>query len=237
MESHVAGLLSSGVSLVTSINPDEFVSIVQPLLERQDVAGLLAATKSRWTSDQLVELLHSSHTDAKKLALLAIGLVGKGCCLEELAHQLKDPDPVVNQVAEHAIWSVWFRMGLPEANQEMIRGTQSLTARDFDQAHAHFNRALQIDPNFAEAYNQRAIAFYLQELYQESICDCRRAIRRMPFHFGALAGMGHCQAHLGLIEEAIESYRQALEINPHLHCVREAIDELKRDRSGGSKPD
>src|SRR5205814_6563521 len=59
-----------------AIDPSEFIRAVQPLLERQDLNGLLSLLHSRWNCDQLRTLLHSDHLDAKKVALLAVGLVG-----------------------------------------------------------------------------------------------------------------------------------------------------------------
>jgi tetratricopeptide (TPR) repeat protein len=101
--------------------------------------------------------------------------------------------------------------------------------REFATAVNCCDEAIRLDPDFAEAYNQRAIAHYLQEEFQFSIADCWRAAERMPCHFGAWAGMGHCYAHLGQREEALESYQRALEINPHLDCVRQAVAELRRN--------
>ena len=49
----------------------------------------------------------------------------------------------------------------------------------------------------------------------------------MPCHFGAWAGMGHCHAHEGRAEEAIEAYERALSINPRLDCIRQAVEQLK----------
>jgi tetratricopeptide (TPR) repeat protein len=212
----------------TTIDPEAFISAVEPLLESQDLKGIHDLIVHRWTCEQLEELLRSSHTDAKKVAILAVGLVGRRCCVGELAHLLHDGDPVVHQLAEHALWSIWFRCGVPEARQELLLGTQAMNDRQFDQAEIHFNRSIEIDPAFAEAYNQRAIGYYLQEQYDKSIADCRRVVWRMPMHFGAWAGMGHCQAHANQIEDAIESYRRALSINPRLECVQMAIDELSR---------
>jgi tetratricopeptide (TPR) repeat protein len=210
------------------IDPEAFISAVEPLLQSQDLKGIHALFARKWTCEQLEGLLGSSHTDAKKVAILALGLVGQRCCIEDLARALQDADPVVHQMAEHALWSIWFRCGAPEACTELFRATQAMNERDFASAHRHFNRSIQIDPTFSEAYNQRAIAFYLQEEYDQSIADCRRTLSRMPMHFGAWAGMGHCQAHANQIEEAIDSYRKALSINPRLECVQMAIDELSR---------
>jgi len=50
---------------------------------------------------------------------------------------------------------------------------------------------------------QRAIVHYLSERFDESVEDCHRTVSRMPAHFGAWAGMGHCYAHLGKHVEAI----------------------------------
>jgi tetratricopeptide (TPR) repeat protein len=134
---------------------------------------------------------------------------------------------MVNQMAEHALWSIWFRCGSGPANTELCRGTKALNARNFAVAIAHFDRAIELDEDFAEAYNQRAIAFYLQERYHESIADARRAVEKMPSHFGALAGMGHCHLNLGDLPEAMKCYEQALAINPHLDCLNQTVAEIK----------
>ncbi len=211
------------------IEPKQFVQLVEPLLAQQDVAGLLALLKSQWSPDQLRALLRSEHVDAKKVALLAMALVGPSCCCEELALQLRDPDPIINQLAEHALWAVWFRSGKCEkANQLVCRGAEALDGKDLLAAIELFSQAIHVDPNFAEAYNQRAIAYYLLEEYEKSVADCRRAILRMPCHFGAWSGSGHCHAHLNEIPQAIECYQKALCINPHLECVRETVTELQK---------
>ena len=213
---------------VTAIDPNEFINAVQPLLERNDVNGLPKLLRSRWTCDQIRTLLHGDHLDAKKVALLAIGMVAADPrVVPELAVELKHPDKLVNELAEHALWMVWFRSGTPQANHELARGAQAIERRDFDHAVKHFNKAIELCPDFAEPYNQRAIANYLRERFEESIADCEKAVERMPYHFGALGGMGHCYAHLGRVAEAITSYQRALEVNPHLDCVCETIEHLK----------
>jgi tetratricopeptide (TPR) repeat protein len=214
---------------LAAIDPSRFVELVQPLLAKKDVPGLLELLKAKWRPEQIRDLLRSEHCDAKKVALLALALVGPACCTEELSIQLRDPDPVINDLAEHALWAIWLRSGKsPEANQLVCRGAEALNTRDFPKAIEIFSQAIRVDPDFAEAYNQRAIAYYLSEDYPRSIADCRRAIMRMPCHFGAWAGMGHCHAHLDEIPQAIECYEKALAINPHLHCVEETVGELKK---------
>src|SRR4051794_37896471 len=97
------------VFTLTRTDPGEFVQKVQPLLERQDPAGLLHLLKSNWTVDDLTAFLAGEHEDARKVAALALSLVGGKCCLPPLARQLRNDDPIVNQMAEHAMWGIWFR--------------------------------------------------------------------------------------------------------------------------------
>ncbi|HLL89372.1 MAG TPA: tetratricopeptide repeat protein [Tepidisphaeraceae bacterium] len=209
------------------IDPASFVAAVQPLLAERDLHGLCGLIRSKWKPKQLVDLLHCSHEDARKVAALSLGLVGGKRCIRDLSDRLRDPDPVVNQMAEHALWSIWIRAGNAAANRSLLRGLRELNQKSFDAAIAHFTTATEEDPTFAEAYNQRAIAAYLQERWQASADDCRAATERMPCHFGAWAGLGHCLAHLGRTDEAIASYEKALAIHPHLDCVRQAVQTLR----------
>jgi tetratricopeptide (TPR) repeat protein len=200
---------------------------VKPVLERKDLTGLLALLKSRWTAQQIVSLLSGPNDDARKVAALSLALVGCQHCLPALAEQLKDSDPLVNQMAEYAIWSIWFRGGTEESNHQLCRGAKALDRGDYEHAINHFNRAIELSPNFPEAYNQRALAEFLLERYQPSIADCKRTIELMPIHFGAWAGLGHSYVHEGRLRDALECYEKALSLNPHMCQVSEAIAELK----------
>jgi tetratricopeptide (TPR) repeat protein len=213
--------------MLTAIDPAQFVSTVRPLLENQDVKGLIHLLKDRWSCDQIATLLMGDDEDVRKVAALCLALVGKRCTIDKIVERLKDSDPMVNQMAEHALWSIWFRCGNQQANTELCRGTKALNARNFETAMEHFDRAIAIDEDFAEAYNQRAIAHYLQERYFESIADARRAVEKMPCHFGALAGMGHCHLNLGDLPKALKCYEQALSINPHLDCLNQTVSEIR----------
>ena len=210
------------------IDPGQFVESVTPLLEANDLQKLLCHLRSNWTLDQITSLLSGPNSDARKVSAVALSLVGHKCCIPPLAKRLRDPDPMTNQLAEHALWSIWFRCGTPPANAELAKGAQCLSIRNFDCAFDHFGRAIEYSPDFAEAYNQRAIAWYMLENYDRCAADCQRAIDLMPCHFGAWAGLGHCHAHQSRPREAIACYEKALSINPHLDCLRQSICELKK---------
>ena len=130
-------------------------------------------------------------------------------------------------MAEHAMWQIWFRGGCESANDLVARGAEALNQQKIDQAIEHLNDAIALSPDFAEAYNQRAIAYYLSERYDESIADCQQVVEKMPLHFGAWSGLGHSQLANGNVPEAIIAYEKALAVNPHLECIAELVEELR----------
>lgn len=200
---------------------------VEPLLAARDTSGLIRLLGTRYSVPEICSHLNSPCDDARKVAALALALVGQEDAIPALAEHLRDADPMVNQMAEHALWSIWFRGGTPESNACLLRGSESLNDRQIERAAEHFSAAIGLCPSFAEAYNQRAMAYFLQEKFEESLRDSRRAVELMPCHFGAWAGMGHCHAHRGELEAALSCYRRALSINPHLQCIAEMVSALE----------
>lgn len=228
------GLDLGNVSTPTPIDPHHFVAELRPLLRGKDPTALVEHVRGRWDQDQIADLFAHPEGDVRKVAALAYGLIGDASRLPELAGLLKDPDSIVAQMAEHSMWSIWFRLGTPDANHQVCRGTRALGRGDYDHAIEHFTRAIALDPTFAEAYNQRAIAKFLLERYEDCIDDCRKAVELMPSHFGALAGLGHCHAHEGRMSPALRCYERALAINPRLDDVRQTVRALKQEHCGPS---
>lgn len=203
------------------------MKLIKPLLEQQDTAAVAHAVRGLGSPMRIVPLLDCADSDVQKVAALALSLVGSPECVSPLARQLRHADAVVNQMAEHALWSIWFRGGTPEANAMIAQGAEAMAQKRLAEAEGHFTDAVLCCPDFAEAYNQRAIVRYLREHFEASLNDCREAARLEPTHFGAWAGMGHCLAQSGNLDEAVQCYRQALRINPHLDCVAELVSELE----------
>ena len=98
--------------------------------------------------------------------------------------------PIVRKLAEDALWSVWFRADTPEHNQIAPAGAQLIGREQLDQAEALATRLIVVAPRFAEAYNQRAIIYFQQGRFAESVQDCQRVLTRNPYHFGAISADG-----------------------------------------------
>jgi tetratricopeptide (TPR) repeat protein len=91
---------------------------------------------------------------------------------------------------------------------------------------------IEIRPNYTEAWNRRATIYYLQKDYGRALSDLREVLLREPRHFGALSGLGLILQEIGDEKHALEAYRRALAINPHLENIEEAIKNLREKVEG-----
>ena len=201
----------------------KFLGRVRPALEAQDPDRLASVVNEHWSCTQLCWLLSHGDADTRKVVCLTLGLVGEPHCVPCVTSALRDEDPQVSRLAEHALWSVWFRSGNEESRGYFKRGLDAMEQNDFDTAVTYFHQTTVTDPKFAEAFNQCAIVHYMREEWEQSLADCQAAVKRMPTHFGAWAGMGHCYAQLGDLHEAAECYRKALSIHPRMEAVAGAL--------------
>lgn len=201
-------------------NPRAWENRIRKALEK-----FTQQVNARYMEGTLHRLLASSDAKTRRATVLALGLVGTmKASNAALAGALRDEDRGVRQLAADALWALWFRAESDAHSQEL----QKLTAlRDRRKKRAGLDALLQQAPNFAEAYNQRAILHFQMQEWQASIQDCQRVLKMNPYHFGAAAGMGRCYMELGKHKAALKAFRHALRINPNLDDVEEAIRALE----------
>ena len=87
-------------------------------------------------------------------------------------------------------------------------------------------------PEFAEAYNARATAFYQADKYGPSLQDIRTTLAMNPRHFGALSGLALILEELGEEEQALEAYRAIEAIHPNRANLKDAIERLEKAVGG-----
>lgn len=210
------------------VNTEEFLRVVGPALGRCGADELARQVNQRWTPQQLCQMLHDEAADVRKVACVVLGLVGDARCVKCLSRALRDAEAQVNQLAEHALWSVWFRLGASAAQKHFRRGLAAMESDQPEQAVFHFRQAQLADDDFASAYHQCAIAHYMLDEYAAAIECCRKTLELMPDHFAAYCTMGHCHAHLGHFAEAADCYRNALTINPRMEGIATALGRIER---------
>src|SRR5205085_9316521 len=123
-----------------------------------------------------------------------------------------------------ALWRIWLRADTEANTQELQR---VMRLRNRDEALTGFDALIRKAPEFAEAYNQRAVLLFKLKEYQRSVIDCEKALKLNPCHFGALAGMAQCFMNMRKPRMALKSFRESYRLNPNLHVVEQAIRELE----------
>ena len=126
----------------------------------------------------------------------------------------------------------WSRSGSDTADLLMTRATDAIQGKEFPLAIELLDRAIALQPGWAEAWNRRATAFFLLEDTASSMADLRQALTREPRHFGAWAGLGHIYSSGGDKARALEAYRKALAINPRMESLRDLVDRLTPEIDG-----
>ncbi len=87
--------------------------------------------------------------------------------------------------------------------------------KDYQGAINDLNKAIEIDPQYSDAYTNRGAAKDELEDYQGAIGDFTKAIEIEPQDAFAYYNRGNAKYELGDYQAAIADYNQAIEINPH----------------------
>ena len=182
---------------------------------------------SKYSENVLIDYLQNDDPLVSRAAAIALGLIGGMNVAPALVESLKNDDLRSSLNAEIALWHVWSRSGDDSVDKMLKAGKRCLENENFSEAIEQFTQVIETAPDFAEAYNQRAIAYFMTDAWEKSLADCRQAVELNPSHFGALAGMGHVYLRLGRISKAIDAYKQALTINPNLASIVESLMQLR----------
>ncbi|MEL6522333.1 MAG: tetratricopeptide repeat protein [Pseudomonadota bacterium] len=114
------------------------------------------------------------------------------------------------------LWEIWLTAPTAEAQELLDLGMERRNAHDLDGAIRAFEALIDMCPNYAEGYNQRAFALFLRQDYTLALIDLERALAITPDHIGALSGQALTLMGLGRDAEAQEVLRAALALNPWL---------------------
>ncbi len=132
-----------------------------------------------------------------------------------LLADLKHPEEDVRHQATEKLWWHWFNQKGAKGLAIINHSQRLIEQEELEQAEQLLTRLINAEPDFAEAWNRRAILFYMQERYQDAVQDCEAVVRLNPYHFGAWHGLGLSHLALAQYREAILAFRRALEIQPY----------------------
>jgi tetratricopeptide (TPR) repeat protein len=153
--------------------------------------------------------------------------------LDELYARLATaPDEETAKQIMLAIEQLWAHSGSPTADLLVARAGAAAEAQNRDLAMKLLNAAVELQPDYAEAWSRRAYLFYLNDDYKRALGDLRRVLALDPRHYKALEGLGNLLLQLGEKKAALEAYESALKVNPNLPDAKKSRDELKVEVEG-----
>lgn len=146
--------------------------------------------------------------------------------LERLFGELADENLANPRRTQARIGEIWSKTGSASMDLLLSRGREATEADEYDKAVDHLTALTRLAPDFAEGWNARATAHYLNDEYWFAMADIQRTLAIEPRHFGALLGLGVILERTGDERGALVALRAALEINPHLSEARDAVGRL-----------
>ncbi|MDF0519034.1 tetratricopeptide repeat protein [Bradyrhizobium yuanmingense] len=142
------------------------------------------------------------------------------------------PDEASAKHVEARIWAIWLQTPSDTAALLMSRAKTAVDAKKIDVAIKLLDSIIKLRPDYIEAWNRRATLYYMQNDYGRSLADIQQVLIREPRHFGALAGLGMIMQEVGDEKRALEAYRKALAVNPHLEKIPDQVKALTEKVEG-----
>ena len=142
------------------------------------------------------------------------------------------PDEASAKNIEDRIWAVWLTSGSDTCNLLMSRVKTAVDAERYDLAIRLLDSIIELKPTYIEAWNRRATVFFLKKDYGSALADLRQVLAREPRHFGALSGLGAIMLDVGDEKNALDAYRRALAIDPHLKGIADKVKTLTEKVEG-----
>jgi tetratricopeptide (TPR) repeat protein len=142
------------------------------------------------------------------------------------------PDAEIAKQVESRIWAIWLASGSDTADLLMSRVKAAIEAKDTKLAIQLLGSIIEIKPDYIEAWNRRATLFFALKDYGRAIADIQEVLNREPRHFGALAGLGMILEEVGEDKQALDAFRKALVVNPHMQKIPDHVKALAEKVEG-----
>jgi tetratricopeptide (TPR) repeat protein len=193
------------------------------------LAAIIAATPAASTAQDLKQQKKLLDAPAKLPKVPADKTRG----LDFLFGALKAaPDETSAKHVEARIWAIWLQTPSDTVALLMARAKLAMDAQNSDVALKLLDSVVKLRPDYVEGWNRRATLYYLRNDYARSLQDIEQVLAREPRHFGALAGLGMIMQDLGDEKRALDAFRKALAVNPHLEKVPELVKTLTEKVEG-----
>lgn len=149
-----------------------------------------------------------------------------------LAELKAAPSPEAATALAQKIAAAWLRQATPAVRLLLESGMRALAAHNTAEATRDFDAAITLQPNLAEAWNQRALAHFQAGDAAAAIEDLAHVLTLDPDHFTALDTLSYVAQSRGNWAAALAAWKQLLAINPEVSGGQERLKMLERRALG-----
>ncbi len=131
-----------------------------------------------------------------------------------------------------AIEQLWLTSGSDQVDRLMSHALLAIEDKDYPKAVYVLGKIIELKPSFTEAWNKRAMVYFMAEDYKNAMLNLQKVLTLDPRHFQALSGMANILKETGHKKSALKAYEKLLTLNPHLQSAKEAVEVLSREVKG-----
>lgn len=141
-------------------------------------------------------------------------------------------DPVLAGKVMGTIERIWRLPGGDTVNLLVDRADKAANENNPELALKLLDAAVDLAPDYAEAFNRRAFVYYLKGDTERALGDLRRTLALEPNHFKALQGLAKILEDQGQKKGALKALETLSKISPTIPGAKTAIENLKKDVEG-----
>jgi tetratricopeptide (TPR) repeat protein len=141
-------------------------------------------------------------------------------------------DPSLAEKVMAAIERIWRMPGGDTVNLLIDRASDAANKNNTELALKLLDAAVDLAPDYPEAWSRRAFVFYLKGDTERALGDLRRTLALEPNHFKALEGLARMLQEQGQQKGALKALEQLQKLNPHTPGAKTAIENLKKEVEG-----
>ncbi len=116
------------------------------------------------------------------------------------------------------------------AEEHFTLGNTLLEHGKLEKAISCYQRAIQLQPSYADAYHNLGEVLSVQKRWDDAIASYQQAIELNPYYEGSHYSLGKVWASLDRREDAIACYRTAIELNPSFAQAYQSLGEVLDSR-------
>jgi len=151
------------------------------------------------------------------IPLLSFPAYADGSQLDKFFVELKNAKGLAEaQKIEGQIWMAWLKSGDEKVDELMQLAQRKRRGYDFNGAIEVLDEIIELKPDYAEAWNQRATVYFFQEEYEKSLEDIAKVLELEPRHFGSLAGRAIIRLRQLKPALARQNILEAMKYHPYL---------------------